>query len=96
MGGGEGYKMEVIFEILLDLMIEGSFEASSNRKVPKPVRYLCIVFHVLFFSFVIFGLFFMGIFLWNRNIYVSLFIIAASIMMLVSAVYRFWKTYKNK
>ncbi len=59
------------------------------------IRNIARVFLVLFFSFVIFGLFFMGIFLWNRNIYVSLFIIAVSIIMLISAVYRFWKTYKK-
>ena len=30
--------MEILFETLLELVLEGSFEASRSRIVPKPLR----------------------------------------------------------
>lgn len=88
--------MEFIFEILADLIIEGCFEASSNKKVPKIIRYPLIALIVLFFASVIFGIFILGISLWNKNIYGSLFIILLSIIMLIVAVYRLKKIYIEK
>lgn len=85
--------MDVIFEILLDLIIEGCFEASSNRKVPNIIRYPLIALIVLFFASVIFGLFIIGISLWNKNIYGSLFIILTSIIMLIAIIYRLKEVY---
>lgn len=85
--------MEFIFEILLDLILEGCFEASSNKKVPKIIRYPLIALIALFFVSVIFGIFILGISLWNKNIYGSLFIILLSIIMLILSIYRFKKVY---
>lgn len=85
--------MDFIFEIFLDLVIEGCFEASSNNKVPKIIRYPLIVLITLFFTSVIFGLFVIGISLWNKNIYASLFIILVSVILLIVAIYRLKKVY---
>lgn len=42
--------MDFIFEILLDLIIEGCFEASINKKVPKirsPINsFNCFIFYI--------------------------------------------------
>lgn len=88
--------MEFIFEILLDLIIEGCFEASSNKKVPKIIRYPLIALIVLFFTSVIFGIFILGMSLWNKNIYGSLFIILLSIIMLILSIYRLKKVYLER
>lgn len=88
--------MEFIFEILLDLIIEGCFEASSNKKVPKIIRYPLIALIVLFFTSVIFGIFILGMSLWNKNIYGSLFIILLSIIMLILSIYRLKKLYLER
>lgn len=88
--------MDLIFEILLDLIIEGCFEASSNKKVPKVIRYPLIVLIVLFFLCVIFGLAFIGISLWSKNIYASSFIILVSLILLTAAIYRFKKIYMKR
>lgn len=88
--------MDLIFEILLDLIIEGCFEASSNKKVPKVIRYPLIVLIVLFFLSVIFGLAFIGISLWSKNIYASSFIILVSLILLTAAIYRFKKIYMKR
>lgn len=88
--------MDLIFEILLDLIIEGCFEASSNKKVPKVIRYPLIVLILLFFLSVIFGLAFIGISLWSKNIYASSFIILVSLILLTAAIYRFKKIYMKR
>lgn len=31
--------MEIVFEILIELILEGTMEASKNKKVPKIIRY---------------------------------------------------------
>lgn len=85
--------MEFIFEILVDLIIEGCFEASSNKKVPKIIRYPLIAIIILFLASVIFGIFILGISLWDKNIYGSLFIILVSIIMLIATIYRLKKLY---
>lgn len=85
--------MDFIFEIFLDLVIEGCFEASSNSKVPKIIRYPLIVLITLFFTSVIFGIFVIAISLWNKNIYASLFIILVSVILLITAIYRLKKVY---
>lgn len=90
--------MEFLFEVILDLIIEGSIEASLNKKVPKIIRYPLIIMIVSFFGVVIFGLFIIGISIWKKNIYASLLIITVSIVMLIASIYKFKKVYieKNK
>ncbi len=85
--------MDFIFEILLDLIIEGCFEASTNKKLPKIIRYPLIALIVLLFISVIGGIFILGISLWNKNIYGSIFIISISIILLIAAIYRLRKMY---
>lgn len=85
--------MDFIFEILLDLIIEGCFEVSTNKKVPKIIRYPLIALIVLFFISIIGGIFILGISLWNKNIYGSIFIILISIILLMAAIYRLKKIY---
>ena len=38
--------MEFIFEMVLELILEGTLEISKNRKVPKIIRYPLIFFIV--------------------------------------------------
>lgn len=88
--------MELLFEIILDLILEGSIEASLNKKVPKIIRYFLIILICLFFSIVILGLFIIGISFLNKNIYASLLIITVSIVMLIVSIYKFKKIYIEK
>lgn len=88
--------MELLFEIILDLILEGSIEASLSKKVPKIIRYLLIVLICLFFIIVILGLFIVGISFLDKNIYASLFMICISVVMLITAIYKFKKVYIKK
>lgn len=88
--------MDFIFEIVFDIIIEGCFEASSNRKIPKVIRYSLIALIVSFFISIIVGIFILGVSLWHKNIYGSLFIILISIIMLIAAIYRLRKVYVER
>lgn len=53
--------MEILFEAILELIIEGSIVASRSRKVPKVVRCLLILLISFFFLSVIGLIFCIGI-----------------------------------
>ncbi len=88
--------MDFIFELILELALEGSIEASKNIKLPKPIRYFFICLIVFFFTAVIGIVFLAGILIFKDNIYASLFIIAIGIFMLVASIMKFKKVYLNK
>ncbi len=59
--------MEVLFEIIFDLIIEGSAEVAKNRKINKWIRYPAVVIISLFIiaiigllTFISFALLFKG------------------------------------
>ena len=85
--------MEFLIEILLDLLLEGSIEISSDKKISKFIRYPLIVVIILFFAVVIFGILILGIASLNENIYLGLLLIIISLIMLISAIIKFRKIY---
>lgn len=78
--------MDELIELVLDLLLEGGIEISSNKKVSKWIRYPIIVLLMLIFTVVIIGLFILGILLVEENILISLVIILIGIIMLVGAI----------
>lgn len=85
--------MEFLIELLIELILEGSIEISSDEKVPKWIRYPIIVFIVLVFSVVTFGLIIFGIYMLKDNWYAGLFFIIVGLILLVAAVNKFTKKY---
>ena len=88
--------MELLIEILLELVFEGSIEISSNKKVSKWIRYPLIVLIILFFMIVILGLLILGIIMLDENVYAGIFMIAITIILMISAVIKFKKIYLDK
>lgn len=88
--------MEILFEIVLEFILEGSIEVLSNKKIRPIIRYPLIVFIISFFGGFVIGLFIIGLFVWNKNIFAGLLIIILSIVMLICIIYRFKKVYKEK
>ena len=87
--------MEYIIEFFLDLILEGSFEISNNKKVSKWIRYPAIILITLFFSIVVIGLFILGLLLLKNSIIGYIFIFL-SIFMALGCFIKFKKVYKNK
>ena len=53
--------MELIFEILFDLIVEGSVEALGEKKVPLVLRILAALFLIVVFGGLVGVLLFIGI-----------------------------------
>lgn len=88
--------MEFIFEIIIDLLIEGSIGISSNKKVSKWIRYPIIVLLITFILAVDFGILLCGIFALNENLAAGIFMIIVSIVLLIATILQYRKTYLKK
>lgn len=58
--------MDLIFEILIELILEGTIEISKNKKVPKLIRYPLILFIILLFIGVILIIFLTGVLAYQK------------------------------
>lgn len=85
--------MDIIFEALLDLIIDGSIELGKNRKVPKLIRYPLIALIVLFFAGVILGFIILRIMELDKNILIGLICIILAIIFLIFSIKNFRKTF---
>ena len=66
--------MDDVIEFILELILEGTIEISSNKKVPKWIRYPLIALIVLIFAIVTFGLIIFGIYISKKKyIYRNIF-----------------------
>ncbi len=88
--------MDILFEIIFEIIFEGSLEISSNRRISKWIRYPLIVLLAVFFLAVI-GLFFwLGIKMFDENIFIALFFIAIGLLLLIMSIVKFRKKYLRK
>ena len=85
--------MDLLFEVILDLILEGSIEASKSNKIPKFIRYLLIFFISLFFITVIGLILFIGISILKNNVIGGVVIIVFSLFMLIMSIIKFRNTY---
>lgn len=88
--------MEFLIEALLDLILEGSIEISSNEKMPKFIRYPLIVLIILFFTTVTLGILIIGVIMLNENIYAGILMIIISLIMIICGIIKFRKIYIEK
>ena len=85
--------MEFLIELMFELIFEGAIEVSKSKKIPKIIRYPLIAIIVIFFAVIIIGLFVIGIVILKDNIFLGIFMIAVSIIFLISALIKFKKVY---
>ena len=88
--------MDFIFELILELILEGSIEVSKNTKIYKPIRYFFLLLIIFFFIGVIGLVFFTGILIINDNLIAVIFIIGIGIFMLIASIIKFRKIYFKK
>lgn len=88
--------MEELFEFILELIFDVSVEASKNKKVPKPIRYLLVGFIILFFIFVIGLISFTGILMLKDAVIVGILLIVFGMLMLIMSIMKFRKIYLTK
>ena len=90
----EGYiVVDFLFELLMELIAEGTVALSKSIKVPKYIRYPMIGLIVLFFIAVIAVVLITGVLMLAQSLLLGLVMIALAIVMLVMGVVEFKKTY---
>lgn len=89
--------MEFVFEILLELILDGSFEISKNKKVSKIIRYPLIGFIILLFLGVTLLIFYTGILAYQKiNKICGILFIIIGIVFFVTSIIKFKKLYLEK
>ena len=88
--------MDFIFELIFDLLFEGSIEASKSEKVPKPIRYILIALISLFFLAVIGLIIFIGIDTLKDSKLSGIIVISMGVLLLILAITKFKKIYIEK
>ncbi len=88
--------MEFIIELILDLLLEGSIEASKSAKVPKPVRYILIILISLFFLAAIGLIIFIGIDTLKNSKLAGIIVMSMGVLLLILAIMKFKKIYIKK
>ena len=83
--------MDFLFELLLELIAEGTVALSKSIKVPKYIRYPLIGIIVLFFIAVIGTVLITGFVSLGHNLLLGLILIALAIVMLAMGVVKFKK-----
>ena len=88
--------MEFLIELILELIFEGSMEISSNRKVPKIIRYPLISLIFLCFLFVFGIILFVAIISYKESIILSILFIIIDIFLVIGFIKKFKELYLNK
>jgi hypothetical protein len=84
--------MEFIVEIIFECILEGMMQICYSQRIPKVIRYFFMVLIALFFASVIGMIAFLGIFLWNENILLGIFLIAIALFLLWGCVVKVIKS----
>ena len=88
--------MDIIFELILDLLLEGSLEICSNEKISKWIRYpLLIILTILLLSTIILT-FILGILLYKTSIIFSVIFIICGIIFLICGIIKFKSLYNQR
>lgn len=85
--------MDFIIELVFDLLLEGSMEVSSNKKISKWIRYPILALLILFFATVIFGIIVVGVLILPKSILGGIFMILIGLIMLIMSIIKFRKKY---
>ena len=77
-------------------MFEGRLELSKNRNLPKFIRYSLLALILLLFIAAILLIVFVGLLIWNENMWVGLLMFGISTFFLYSGIKEFRKVYFEK
>lgn len=88
--------MEFLIELLVELILDGCINISSNKKISKVVRYPLIGIIIILFLSVVFLIMFCGVIMLPRNLFIALFFIIIGIIFLIFSIKKFKTIYMNK
>lgn len=88
--------MEYVLEIILELILDGCFEVSRCKNVPKYVRYAMLAIILLFTVAVLGLIFFAGFMSLKENALVGIILILIGLLMLAAGAKKLRKIYLAK
>lgn len=88
--------MEIIFEIIAELLLEGSLEISGNKKISKWIRYPIAGLLILFFAAVILLIIVVGLYSLKDNLWIGILLLTVGIILLVASIIKFNKILQTK
>lgn len=88
--------MEFIFELIIELLLEGATKVSSNNKISKWIRYPILFLLSFFYLAIILLIIFVGLLLFEENILAAIFFIALGIFFLIFSVKKFKSVYLER
>ena len=89
--------MEFVLELLFEIIVEGSIELSTHKKVPMPLRVLAFIICFGLFGFIAGGISVIGInYLADNNIGGAIFFFVISLLLILCFIYVIHKAYKDQ
>ena len=88
--------MDFIFELILELLFEGSMDLSTNKKVPKWLRIIFASLIILFMLTITLGLVIIGILLIKQDPAPSIFFIILGTLLFIGAITKIKELYFQK
>jgi len=88
--------MEILFELLFDLVVEGSFELSKSRRVPLPIRIVLGTLAALFFIAVIALIGFVGVAMFSENVLGGIFFLGVDALFTFLIIRRGMKEFRRR
>lgn len=85
--------MEIIFEVIAELLLGLMELVVDNSKISKWIRYPIIILSILLIFIVLFGLLFLGIIIFQKNMIAGIFIVIVGVMMILLFIYGIYKDY---
>lgn len=85
--------MEILLELIVEILLEGSMEIGANTKISRWIRYPILLILILFFTFIISVILFFGLYLLRKNIFVAFVIICFDVFLFVSSIKKLKKLY---
>ena len=87
--------MELIFEALLELVLEGSLDASTNKKVPLIIRIPLALVVIAFILLVTLGLVAVGAFILPENLPAGILFATVGIVLLILGSGKILEVYRS-
>ncbi|HBY32835.1 MAG TPA: hypothetical protein DEG74_03620 [Clostridiales bacterium] len=88
--------MEILFEILFDLIIEGSVELSKSKRVPLPIRIILGTLVSLLFIAVIALIGFVGVSMFSENVLGGIFCLGIDVLFAFLIIRRGMKEFRRR
>lgn len=88
--------MDFIIEFILELILEGTIEIGTSRKVSKFIRYPLLALIILFYIAFNFLFIYIGIKILKDNMIGGVIIILIGILLILTTIYAFYKKLKEK